>query len=154
MLSRTYFTAVVVMEALYRYFNGCLTALAALFAPLSPLVWSVVAFIGVDFLTGIFASRADARHRGEEWYFESRMAWRTAEKLGFTIVALAMAYLIDELMLDFMHLNLTKLFAGFVCGVELWSFVENACRISDAPLLRYVRRYVRQRIGEEVEKRR
>jgi hypothetical protein len=62
-----------------------------------------------------------------------------------------MAYLIDTLMLDFMHLNLTKLFAGFVCGVEMWSFLENACRISSSPMLDYLRRWVRGRVRKEVE---
>ena len=137
------------MEALFKYFSGCLVALAALFAPVVPLVWCVVGFIAFDFLTGVLASRADARREGGEWYFTSSQAWHTAEKLGFAIIALCMAYLIDTLMLDFMHLNLTKLFAGFVCGVEMWSFLENACRISSSPLLRYIRRYVRNAITKK-----
>lgn len=141
------------MEALYKYINGCVAGLAALFTPLVPLVWCVVGFIGFDFVTGVMASRADARHAGQKWYFESREAWRTVEKLGFTVVALAMAYTIDVVVLDFLNLNLTRLFAGFVCGVEMWSFVENACRISDSPLLRHIRRLVRHRIRKEVERR-
>lgn len=141
------------MGALYKYINGCVAGLVALFTPLVPLVWCVVGFIGFDFVTGVMASRADARHAGEKWYFESREAWRTVEKLGFTVVALSMAYTIDVVVLDFLNLNLTRLFAGFVCGVEMWSFVENACRISDAPLLRRIRRLVRHRIRKEVERR-
>ena len=141
------------MEALYKYINGCVAGLAALFTPLVPLVWCVVGFIGFDFVTGVMASCADARHAGQKWYFESREAWRTVEKLGFTVVALAMAYTIDVVVLDFLNLNLTRLFAGFVCGVEMWSFVENACRISDSPLLRHIRRLVRHRIRKEVERR-
>jgi phage-related holin len=112
----------------------------------------LVAFIGIDFVTGVAASRAERRRAGEEWYFESREAWRTVEKLGFTIIALLMAYIIDTMMLDFLRLNLTKLFAGFVCGVEMWSFLENACRVSDAPLLRYIKRYVRHKVGKEVQR--
>ncbi|MBQ3148233.1 MAG: phage holin family protein [Alistipes sp.] len=141
------------MEALCRYINGCAAGLVALFAPVVPLVWCVVGFIGFDFVTGVLASRADARRAGEEWYLESREAWRTVEKLGFTVVALCMAYTIDVVLLDFLRLNLTRLFAGFVCGVEMWSFIENACRISDAPLLRHIRRVVRQRVRKEVERR-
>lgn len=141
------------MEALCKYINGCVAGLVALFAPIVPLVWCVVGFIGFDFVTGVMASRADARRAGQAWYFESREAWRTVEKLGFTVVSLCMAYTIDVVVLDFLNLNLTRLFAGFVCGVEMWSFVENACRVSDAPLLRHIRRVVRQRIREEVKHR-
>lgn len=140
------------MEVLYKYINGCVAGLVALFTPLVPLVWCVVGFIGFDFVTGVMASRVEARRAGRAWYLESREAWRTVEKLGFTVAALCMAYTIDVLVLDFLALNLTKLFAGFVCGVEMWSFIENACRISDAPLLRHIRRVVRQRIREEVKR--
>ena len=140
------------MEALCRYFNGCVAALMALFAPIVPLVWCVVGFISFDFLTGVLASHADARREGAEWYFTSAEAWHTVQKLGFTIIALCMAYLIDTLMLDFMHLNLTKLFAGFVCGVEMWSFLENACRISSSPMLNYLRRGVGGKVRKEVER--
>ncbi|MBQ8778876.1 MAG: phage holin family protein [Alistipes sp.] len=140
------------MEVLYKYINGCVAGLVALFTPLVPLVWCVVGFIGFDFVTGVMASRVEARRAGQAWYLESREAWRTVEKLGFTVAALCMAYTIDVLVLDFLALNLTKLFAGFVCGVEMWSFIENACRISDAPLLRHIRRVVRQRIKEEVKR--
>lgn len=140
------------MEALYRYFSGCLAALVALFAPVMSMVWCVVGFISFDFVTGVAASFAETRRAGREWYFESRMAWHTVVKMGFTIIALLMAYTIDVVLLDFMQLNLTRLFAGFVCGVEMWSFLENACRISSSPLLRHLRRIVKTKIGEEVEK--
>ena len=139
------------MEALFKYFSGCVAALAALFAPVVGLVWCVVGFIGFDFVTGVMASRADARREGLRWCFESRAAWHTAQKMALAIVALCMAYVIDTQMLDFMHLNLTKLFAGFVCGVEMWSFLENACRISDSRALDYLRRYVSHKIRREVE---
>ena len=126
--------------------------MAALFAPVVPMVWSLVGFIGFDFLTGVVASRAEARKAGREWYFESRLAWRTIEKLDFSVISLCMAFTIDTLLLGFMELHLTNLLAGFVCGVEMWSFLENACRISDAPLLRHLRGLVRQKVREEVER--
>ena len=137
---------------MYRYFSGALRSLAALFAPVVPMVWCVAGFILFDFLTGVWASKVESRELGKEWYFESRLAWHTAQKLGFTIIALCMAFVIDTMILDFLEMNLTKLFAGFVCGVEMWSFLENACRISDAPLLRYIKRYVKQKVREEAER--
>ena len=137
------------MEALCRYFSGCTAALVALFAPVVPLVWCVAGFILFDFVTGVMASHHEARRAGRAWYFESSVAWHTIEKLGFTIVAVGMAYIIDTMMLDFMQLHLTKLFTGFVCGVEMWSFLENACRRSSSPLLRYIRRAVRNAITKK-----
>lgn len=141
------------MEALYRYISGAAAALTALFAPIVPLVWCLVGFIGFDFLTGIAASFVESRRARRAWRFSSREAWRTVEKLGFTIIALGMAFLLDQFILDFLDLNLTKLFAGFVCGVEMWSFLENACRISDDRLLRYLRCAVVSRIRKGVQRR-
>ena len=89
------------METLYRLVSGAAAGIAALFAPIGPLV------------------------------------------------ACAMAWLIDSCILDFMELNVARLFTGFTCGVELWSFLENASQLSDAPLFRWLRRYVRRRIRRE-----
>jgi hypothetical protein len=49
-----------------------------------------------------------------------------------------------------MHLNIAKLFTGFVCGVEMWSFLENAATISRSPLFEWMSRWVKRRVGREV----
>ena len=105
------------MEALYRYFSGCAAALVALFSPAMPIVWCVVGFILFDFVTGVAASLAEARRSGERWYFESREAWRTVEKLGFTVVTLCMTYVIDVVVLDFTPEMAQMTARDFMCRV-------------------------------------
>ncbi|MEG1701157.1 MAG: phage holin family protein [Alistipes sp.] len=139
------------MDALYRLISGVAAALVALFAPIGPLVACTVVFIGVDFLSGVAADRTQTLREGRPWYFESRKAWRTVLKLTLTVTAIAMAWLIDSCILNFLQLNLARLFTGFICGVELWSFLENASQLSDAPLFRWLQRYVHRRIRKEVE---
>ena len=46
------------METLYRLVSGAAAGIAALFAPIGPLVACTVVFIGIDFLSGVAASRA------------------------------------------------------------------------------------------------
>ena len=138
------------MEVLYRLFSGTVLGLLALFAPIGPLVATAMVFITVDFLSGVAADRAEARRAGRPWYFESRKAWRTVAKAALVLTAIAMAWLLDTCVLDFLQLNVARLFAGFTCGVELWSFLENAAQLSDAPFFLRMRRYVRRRIGKEV----
>jgi phage-related holin len=121
-----------------------------LLCPIIPLINAATAFIFIDFLSGIAASRAVAKREGKEWWFESRKAWRTIFKAGFVAVAIVMTWIIDHYMLDFLSLNLANLFAGFVCGIELWSFLENAATISNAPIFEWLGRWVKRRIGEEV----
>ena len=138
------------MVALFKYVSGCVAALVAMLCPVSPLVTAALLFIAIDFVTGIAASRAVARREGREWRIESRKAWRTVFKAGFVALAIVMMWVIDSAILDFMHLNLAKLFTGFVCGVELWSFLENAAAISGSPLFELMGRWVKRRMGEEV----
>ncbi|MEG2365610.1 MAG: phage holin family protein [Alistipes sp.] len=138
------------MEILFKYVSGLAAAFAALFAPIAPLVVCAILFIGIDFVTGAAASRAVALRDGRTWWFESRQAWRTVTKLGLVITAIAMSWLIDSCILGFMQLNLARLFTGFTCGVELWSFLENASQLSDAPLFGWLKRYAHRRIRKEV----
>lgn len=139
------------MEALFRFVSGLAAGIAALFAPIGPLIVTTALFIGIDFLSGVAADRAAARREGRAWYFESCKAWRTVVKLALTLTAIAMAWLIESCVLDFMQLNLARLFTGFTCGVELWSFLENAAQLSDAPLFRWLRRYVRRRMTSQLK---
>lgn len=137
------------MDALYRFVSGAAAGLAALFAPVGPLLACMTLFIGIDFVTGVAASRAAARRAGSAWFFESCEAWRTVQKLALAVTAVVMAWLLDTCVAGFADLRLARLFAGFTCGVELWSFLENAATLSDAPLFRYLRRYLRRRIRKE-----
>ena len=119
--------------------------------PIAPLIATALLFITIDFMTGVMASRAVAHREGREWWIESRKAWRTVYKAGFTAVAIIMMWLIDHVLLSFMNLNLANLFTGCVCGVELWSFLENATTISDSPLFRWLGKWVKRRVEKEVD---
>ncbi|MBQ5692253.1 MAG: phage holin family protein [Alistipes sp.] len=138
------------MEGIYRFGSSAILALLSLFAPVKPMVYSVLCFILIDFISGVAASRTTAKREGKRWYFESFQAWRTLHKVGFTVTAVAMCWIIESCLLDFMTLNLTKLFAGFICSVELWSFLENASQLSDAPLFEWMRKYLHRRIDKQL----
>ena len=139
------------METLSRLFNMALIGTLSLFAPIAPLVGCAVTVVAVDFVTGVAASRARAHAQGEEWFFESHEAWHTVLKLGFVVVAIAMSWLVERFVLDFVTLNLAKMFTGFTCAVEFWSFLENASQLSDSPIFVWLKRYARRRIRKEVD---
>ena len=138
------------MEAMYRYANGVLLGLMALFAPIKPIVMCALAFILVDFVTGVAASRCEAKQRGEVWYFSSHEAWHTIHKAGFVLLTIAMSWLIEYCVLDFIRLNLTRIIAGAICGVEMWSFLENASVLSDAKVFEWLRNYVKRKVEKEI----
>ena len=138
------------MEALYRFINGLLLGLTALFAPIKPVILCALAFILVDFVTGVLASRCEAKKRGEKWYFSSHEAWRTIRKAGFVLLTIAMSWLIEYCILDFVTLHITRIIAGAICGVEMWSFLENASVLSNGKLFRWLRNYVRRKVEKEI----
>lgn len=138
------------MEALYKLFSGLLLSLVGFFAPATPMILCTLSCITIDFLSGVAADRAAARKEDRTWYFESAKAWRTVRKAALVVVALAMAWLIDCCILDFAELRVARLLAGFTCGVEVWSFLENAAQLSDAPVFEWLRRFVHRRIEQEV----
>ena len=138
------------MEILCKYISATVAGLCAMLCPIAPLIATALVFIAIDFVTGIMASRAVARREGRDWWIESRKAWRTIYKAGFTAVAIIMMWLIDHVLLGFLNLNLANLFTGFVCGVELWSFLENATTISSSPLFSWLGKWVKRRVTKEV----
>ena len=123
--------------------------MVALFAPIKPLILCALSFILVDFVTGVLASRCEAKQRGKKWFFSSHEAWRTIRKAGFVLLTIAMAWLIEWCILDFITLNLTRILTGAICGVEMWSFLENASVLSDAKLFAWLRNFVKRKVEEE-----
>ena len=140
------------MEAIYRCANGAILGLAALFAPIKPLILCALSFILVDFVTGVLASHCEAKQRSEQWYFSSHEAWRTIRKAGFVLLTISMSWLIEWCILDFVTLNLTRILTGAICGVEMWSFLENASVLSDAKLFEWLRNYVKRKVEKEIGK--
>ena len=109
-----------------------LSVLVGLLAPVQTLVCCALAFVCIDFVTGVVASRVRARRQRARWAFESAKAWQTVYKIVLVTVGIALTWLIDRFVLPFAELHLANLFTGFVCGVELWSYLENAAELSRA----------------------
>lgn len=126
-------------------------SLAALLAPVKSLIVCALIFIALDFVTGVAADRKKALAAGRQWGFESNKAWATVRKLGFVMGGIVLAWLIDAYILDFMTINLAKLFTGFACGVEFWSYLENATVLSENPLFRYLKKFMKDRIDKELD---
>ena len=66
------------------------------------------------------------------------------------LLTIAMSWLIECCILSFVTLNLTRIIAGAICGVEMWSFLENASVLSDAKLFEWLRNYVRRKVEKEI----
>lgn len=138
------------MEVSFKFISGAVLGVLSLFAPIKAIVLCALLFVAVDFVSGVLASREESRRLGRAWYFSSREAWRTVRKSGFVVLTIAMTWLVESCILDFVELHLTRLAAGVICGVEMWSFLENASVLSDARLFGWLRQYVHRRIEKEI----
>lgn len=67
------------------------------------------------------------------------------------MAGIVLAWLIDSYILAFLGLRLANLFTGFVCGVEFWSYLENAAEISEHPVFNWLKRYMKKKLDKAID---
>lgn len=139
------------MENTLKYLWAAGGSFIALFCPVGPLMICAVSFIAVDFATGVIAGRVRAARAGLAWSFSSRRAWDTVTKLTFVMAGIALAWMLDSMVLTFVELHLAKIFTGFVCGIEFWSYLENAADISGHPMFTAVKKLLKRRVDKVLD---
>lgn len=110
----------------------------------------VFVFEAVDFVTGVIKSAVVARHKKEKFAFESVKAWRTIYKFVFILVGIVLAEMLDRTLAVEGRLRFANYFTTFCCGVEFWSFLENAAVISDHPVFKWLRKFMRFKVEDEL----
>ncbi len=116
-----------------------------------PLFIAVTIFELVDFITGVVKSAVVAKRSGQTFAFESVKAWRTIYKFVFILVGIVLAELLDRTFaVAGDRLRFANYFTGFCCGVEFWSFLENAAVISEHPLFLWLRKFMKIKVEDQV----
>lgn len=137
------------MDKVYQYLSAGVCSFLSLLVPVKSLILIAFVFIGVDFVTGVMASRARAKKAGRQWSFQSLKAWHTVTKTVFTATGICMVYQLDTVFEPLASLHLVNIFTGFLCGVELWSYLENAAEISDHRAFKWVRKHLEKELNEK-----
>lgn len=134
-----------------KMFAGVFASLAALICDnLLPLFVTVVLFEAMDFITGVVKSAVLAKRAGRRFAFESVKAWRTIYKVVFILIGIVLAEMLDKTIADETRLRFANWFTAFCCGVEFWSFLENAAVISDHPLFRWLRKFMKLKVEDQL----
>lgn len=47
------------------------------------------------------------------------------------MAGIMLAWMLDSLLLPLVEVRLANIFTGFVCGVEFWSYLENASVVTN-----------------------
>lgn len=134
-----------------KVFAGILAGFLSLFIDnLLPLFITVTVFEFVDFVTGVIKSAVVAKRTKQRFAFESVKAWRTIYKFVFILVGIVLAEMLDQTIATETRLRFANYFTAFCCGVEFWSFLENAAVISDHPLFRWLRRFMKFKVEDQI----
>lgn len=134
-----------------KMFAGCFASLAALICDnLLSLFVTVVLFEAMDFITGVVKSAVLAKRVGRRFAFESVKAWRTIYKVVFILIGIVLAEMLDQTIAEETRLRFANWFTAFCCGVEFWSFLENAAVISDHPLFRWLRKFMKLKVEDQL----
>lgn len=134
------------METVLKYIWAAAAGILSLLAPIRGLIICALIFVTIDFATGVAASYKRSRRNGIRWSFESAKAWNTVSKTTFIMAGILLSWMIDTHILAFMNLRLANLFTGFACGVEFWSYLENAAEISQHPVFRWLKRFMKSKL--------
>lgn len=123
--------------------------MAAFVQNLLPLFVAVTVFEAVDFVTGCIKSGVVAHRNHEKFAFESVKAWRTIYKFVFILIGIILAEMLDGIIAEGTRLRFANYFTAFCCGVEFWSFLENAAVISDHPIFRWLRQFMKIKVEDQ-----
>lgn len=124
-------------------------AIGLFFGSLLPLFICVVIFECVDFITGCWKSFVIAKRKGKNPAFESIKAWRTIYKVVFIFVGIVLSEMLDS-TLSVERLRLANFFTAFCCGIEFWSFLENAAEISEHPIFKWLKKFMKHKVEAEL----
>ena len=119
---------------------------------LLPLFIAVTVFEFVDFITGVLKSAVVAKRTKQKFAFESIKAWRTIYKYVFILIGIVLADMLAQVLAEQTEsrLRFANYFTAFCCGVEFWSFLENAAVISDHPIFRWLRKFMKFKVEDQL----
>ena len=125
--------------------------ISGFFAP----IWALVLWMSIFVLFDLFSGVIAAKKRGE--LLQSCKLRRTVNKLVWYFSAILLAHGLDAGILSFIDLHLAPFAAAIICGVELYSILENAYSITGNRVFWILTQFTTQKIkdttGADITKR-
>ena len=103
---------------------GLTGAVMSFLAPIQVFVLWMLIFVGADLVSGVWA----AKKRGEK--LESKKLRGTINKMTWYFMFIILAQGLDVKVIPFIDLHLASMVSAIICGVELYSVLENAYSIT------------------------
>ena len=125
-----------------KFWAYCITGTMAFLEPLGVLMLWFFIFIAVDMITGISASIKERK------IIESNKLRKTVYKLFMYCTVIVLVHGIDVEMITMIDLNLAKISSAIICGIELYSILENCYRITGNNVFRILTRFVLKKVED------
>ena len=121
------------------FVSGIIMAICSYFAPVQGVLYVALSAIVIDFITGIIAARTEGKG------ITSKKLYKSLYKAVFVSIVIFLFYSIDK---EFQIIELHKIVAWVVVGFEMWSILENMARITDHPLFRVLKKFMKDKVEE------
>lgn len=119
------------------------SSLMAFFEPIEILVLWMLIFIISDMITGIHASLTEGKP------IQSCKMQKTVHKFLLYAMTIILLEGLDRYLFDLMDLHLANIGATIICGIELWSIMENCYRITGNRVFKLLTQFTLKRIKDE-----
>ena len=141
MASMNYFKELI-NDGPLKFLFCVLSAIGTFFVPLLPAIYITFSVIAFDAFLGCKVARK------RNMPIETRKLWKTLVKFLYCMALIVFGYTIDEYILVSLNAHLVELFAGLICGVEVWSAVENLNEIDPTGPWRLLSKFIKSK-GEK-----
>ena len=120
----------------------CITGTMAFFEPLWVLMLWFFIFVAVDMVTGISAAVK------ERQIIESNKLRKTIYKLFMYCTVIVLVHAIDKEMITLVDLGLARICSAIICGIELYSILENCYRITGNRVFKVLTQFTLKKIED------
>lgn len=126
-------------DKIWAYF---MTGFIGFFEPLAVLMLWFFIFIACDMITGIAASVKERK------IITSSRLQRTVVKLFMYCMTIVLVHSIDVYMITLVNLGLARICATIICGIELYSILENCYRITGNKVFKVLTTFTLKKIED------
>ena len=120
-----------------------ITSILGFFEPLWVLMLWFFIFIACDFVTGVSASIKERK------IITSNKLSRTIKKMLMYCMVIVLVHAIDKDMLTIVDFGLARICATIICGIELYSILENCYRLTGNQVFKVLTRFALKKIEKE-----
>lgn len=123
-----------------RIWSYIAAALLSFFEPIGAILLWMFVFIVADMLSGMYASLREGSH------LESRKMYKTVVKTVMYSTCVILLHAIDTYMLTLADCGLAKGGSTIICGIELYSILENFYRATGNRVFKMLTTFVLTKI--------